>query len=206
MIEARSGRCRRRGYGGRISLFKRPPKVVGPDLSPDALGKPGEAQDLVPGGVQVGLDPGQPLVVLGVHRGCVDLVQDAVQHRLDPGPGALGAHAHEVERVVGAAPLPGRAGQVHPDRLDEASVRIGGDQGNAAQAPGCQVLEEGVPGGPGLARAGGHAQDLAVAAAARDALAMVHTLADDFAAEVAALCATTITPTQWAAFLDAHVQ
>ena len=40
---------------------------------------------------------------------------------------------------------------------------------------------------------------------ARDALAMVHTLADDFAHEVAQLCATTVTDAQWARFLDAHV-
>ena len=40
---------------------------------------------------------------------------------------------------------------------------------------------------------------------ARDALAMVHTLADDFAREVAQLCATTVTDLQWARFLDAYV-
>ena len=34
---------------------------------------------------------------------------------------------------------------------------------------------------------------------------MVHTLADDFAAEVAQLCATTVTNDQWGKFLDAHV-
>lgn len=37
---------------------------------------------------------------------------------------------------------------------------------------------------------------------ARDALAMVESTADDFAAEVAALCATTVTDRQWSAFLD----
>src|SRR4051794_35534265 len=42
-------------------------------------------------------------------------------------------------------------------------------------------------------------------APAREALAMVHTLADDFAAEVARLCAVTVTADQWARFLDAHV-
>ena len=40
---------------------------------------------------------------------------------------------------------------------------------------------------------------------ARAALAMVHTLADDFAAEVAALCAIEVSPPQWQAFLDAEV-
>ena len=40
---------------------------------------------------------------------------------------------------------------------------------------------------------------------ARDALAMVHTIADDFAAEVAQLCATTVTEKQWQSFLDAFL-
>jgi len=43
-------------------------------------------------------------------------------------------------------------------------------------------------------------------APAREALAMVHTLADDFAAEVAQLCATTVTEAQWGKFLDAWVE
>jgi phage/plasmid-like protein (TIGR03299 family) len=40
---------------------------------------------------------------------------------------------------------------------------------------------------------------------ARDALAMVHTLADDFAAEVAELCAVPVSRVQWEKFLDAYV-
>ena len=36
---------------------------------------------------------------------------------------------------------------------------------------------------------------------AREALALVHTIADDFAAEVAALCNTTVTDSQWDQFL-----
>jgi hypothetical protein len=36
-------------------------------------------------------------------------------------------------------------------------------------------------------------------------LAIVHTLADDFAREVADLCATTVTDQQWGRFLDAYV-
>jgi phage/plasmid-like protein (TIGR03299 family) len=40
---------------------------------------------------------------------------------------------------------------------------------------------------------------------ARQALAMVHTLADDFAAEVAQPCSTPVSPAQWSAFLDHHV-
>jgi phage/plasmid-like protein (TIGR03299 family) len=37
---------------------------------------------------------------------------------------------------------------------------------------------------------------------ARDALAIIHTLADDFSAQVEALCATTVTDSQWRTFLD----
>ena len=40
---------------------------------------------------------------------------------------------------------------------------------------------------------------------ARQALALVHNLADDFAAEVARLCATTVTAGQWQRFLDVQV-
>ncbi len=40
---------------------------------------------------------------------------------------------------------------------------------------------------------------------ARQALAMVHTLADDFSREVARLCQVEVTPSKWEAFLDAHV-
>jgi len=40
---------------------------------------------------------------------------------------------------------------------------------------------------------------------ARDALAMVHTAADDFAAQVAQLCAVAVAPRQWTKFLDLYV-
>lgn len=39
---------------------------------------------------------------------------------------------------------------------------------------------------------------------ARDALAIVHTVSTDFAAEVQALCETTVSDEQWIRFLDAH--
>lgn len=39
---------------------------------------------------------------------------------------------------------------------------------------------------------------------ARDALAIVHTIADDFAAEVKALCETDVNDRAWSAFLDAY--
>jgi phage/plasmid-like protein (TIGR03299 family) len=40
---------------------------------------------------------------------------------------------------------------------------------------------------------------------AREALAIVHTTADDFAAEVAALCRTEVSEKAWRAFLELHV-
>jgi len=40
---------------------------------------------------------------------------------------------------------------------------------------------------------------------ARATLAMVHTLGDEFAAEVKRLCETKVTTTHWGKFLDAHV-
>ncbi len=42
-------------------------------------------------------------------------------------------------------------------------------------------------------------------APARQSLQMVHTLADEFAAEVAQLCAITVTPGEWQRFLDVQV-
>lgn len=42
-------------------------------------------------------------------------------------------------------------------------------------------------------------------APAREALAMIHTLADDFAREVQTLCATPVTDRTWEQFLDAYV-
>jgi len=40
---------------------------------------------------------------------------------------------------------------------------------------------------------------------AREALQMIHTLADEFAAEIATLCAVKVSDKEWAQFLDAHV-
>ena len=40
---------------------------------------------------------------------------------------------------------------------------------------------------------------------ARDALAIVHSTADEFSAQVAKLCSVTVTDAQWKVFLDAHV-
>jgi len=42
-------------------------------------------------------------------------------------------------------------------------------------------------------------------APAREALAMVHTMAEDYAREVAQLCAVEVSTKQWQQFLDAHV-
>ncbi len=63
---------------------------------------------------------------------------------------------------MGSASLPDRAGQVRRDRLDEAGVRIAGDQTDSAQAAGDEVGEEGVPGRPGLGCRDPEAEDFAV--------------------------------------------
>lgn len=63
---------------------------------------------------------------------------DCVQHRLNRRPRALRAGAHQVRGVVGAAALPGRAGHVCRDRLNQPAVGGGTHQAH--------------PGGPGLLR------------------------------------------------------
>ena len=108
------------------------------------------------------VDVVQEPVELGVHRGRVGLVVDRVQHRLDRRPHALRGHAHQVRGVVGAASLPGRAGQVRRDRLDQPGVGVAGDQPDPGQAAGDEVGEELVPRRPGLAGGDPHAEDLAV--------------------------------------------
>ena len=66
---------------------------------------------------------------------------------------------------MGAASLPSGAGESGADRLDQAAVRVGGHQPDAAEAAGGQVSEEPQPAGTVLS--GGHvqAEDLPVAIA-----------------------------------------
>ena len=73
--------------------------------------------------------------------------------------------AHQVRRVVGAAALPRRSGQVCRDGVLESGVGVTGDQADPGQAAGDQVGEELVPGRTRFA--GGHpqAEDLAAAIA-----------------------------------------
>ena len=66
-------------------------------------------------------------VELLVHRGVVGLVVHAVQHRLHGRPHGLGAHRHEVRRVVGAAALPRGSRQVRRNRPDQP----GGERGQS---------------------------------------------------------------------------
>lgn len=63
---------------------------------------------------------------------------------------------------MGAAPLPGRAGQVHRDGLDQAGARVRGDEPHAGPAAGHEVGEELVPRRAGLGRGHAHAEHLAV--------------------------------------------
>ena len=64
---------------------------------------------------------------------------------------------------MGAAPLPGCAGQGRGDRVDQPAVGVAGDELDPAQAAGAQVAEEPQP--PGAVLAGGDLdpEDLAVA-------------------------------------------
>lgn len=64
---------------------------------------------------------------------------------------------------MGAAALPGGAGQVRRDRLDQAGVGVGSDQQHAGQAAGDEVGEEAVPRLFGFAGGDPDAEDLAVA-------------------------------------------
>src|SRR5690606_19290301 len=87
----------------------------------------------------------QQSVELGTHGGGVGLVVDRVQHGLDGGPHALGADAHEVRGVVGTAALPHRSGQVRGDGLDQAGVRVTGDQAHPGQAETTFIVAAAVP-------------------------------------------------------------
>jgi hypothetical protein len=103
--------------------------VVGPDLTPDLLGERGECEHVGAGGFEVIGDLGQFLgegldepVELGVHGARAGLVVDRVQQGPDPRPAALGRGGHEVDGVVGAAPLPGGARHRRADRGDRTGV------------------------------------------------------------------------------------
>jgi hypothetical protein len=63
---------------------------------------------------------------------------------------------------VGAAALPGRAGQRRADRGDQPLVGVGGDQRDAGQPAGGQVAEEPEPAGAVLRGADLQAEDLPV--------------------------------------------
>ena len=128
--------------------------VVRPDLAPDLFRERGEGEDVGAGASRCSATAGSfsarassDSVELGVHGLGVGLVIDRVQHRLHPAPLGLRGRRHQVRRVVGAAALPGRAGQRGADRLDQAAVRVGGDQLDAGQAAGGQVAEERQPAG-----------------------------------------------------------
>ena len=73
--------------------------------------------------------------------------------------------AHQVRRVVGAAALPRRSGQVCRDGVLESGVGVRSDQPDSGQTPGHQVGEELVPGRPGLGGGDPESEDLAAAIA-----------------------------------------
>jgi hypothetical protein len=153
----------------RISRFRRSCGFVGPDLAPDLLGERGEREHVGAGGVEVfghlrellGEGVQDPIVLRG-NGFRVRLVMDRVQQGLDPRPAGLGADAGQVDRVVGAAALPGRTGQGRPDRGDQPGVGIGGDQLDPGQAAGGEAAEEGQPASAVLAAGDVQAEDLPV--------------------------------------------
>ncbi|VOI55323.1 Uncharacterised protein [Streptococcus pneumoniae] len=105
----------------------------------------------------------QEPVELRVHAGRIGLVIDRVQHGFHGRPHVLRGDAHQVRRVMGAAALPRRSGQVRRDGVLESGVGVRSDQPDPGQAAGDQVGEELVPRRPGLRGGDPQAQDLAVA-------------------------------------------
>ncbi len=100
-------------------------------------------------------------------------------------PRALRYAGQQVAHEVGAAALPARARQRRRDRVDQAGVRVGGNQADAGKAAGNQAAQEGEPGGTVLARDDVESQRLPVAIAVdRDC---VHDAGVDGAAALAAL-------------------
>jgi GNAT acetyltransferase-like protein len=67
--------------------------------------------------------------------------------------GRTGTAEPEIGYEMGAAPLPGGAGQGRADRVGQAAVGVGGDELDAGQAAGGQVTEEAQP--PGAVLGGG---------------------------------------------------
>ena len=116
------------------------------------------------GGVgELGLDRVHDPGVLGVDRVGVGLVEDRADQRRDPRLGRLRDFREQIAQVVGAAPLPGRAGQGGADRVDQAAVGVGDDQPDPGQATGGQRSQERQPAGAVLVGGDVQAEDLAVA-------------------------------------------
>jgi hypothetical protein len=91
------------------------------DMPPALSSHPSQAANAVPASsLSASVED---LVELGVHGVDVGLVTDRVLQRCDERQVGVG-------RVVGAAPLATVAGQSGADRLDQAAVRVGGDQGD----------------------------------------------------------------------------
>ena len=134
-------------------------RVVRPDLAPDLVREAGEREQVLAGVVEVlggvgelrgdGVDDPAELVA---HRGGVGLVEDGAHHGGDPRLRRLGHLGEQVAQVVGAAALPGRAGQGGADRVDQAAVGVGDDQPHPGQAAGGQRAQERQPAGAVLLR------------------------------------------------------
>ncbi len=87
---------------------------------------------------ELGLQCVQDVCHLGLHRVGVGLFEDSPQQGGHPGLGGFGDLAEQVAGVVGAAALPGCAGQDGANGVDQAGVGVGDDELDAGQAAGDQ--------------------------------------------------------------------
>lgn len=98
----------------RTSSFNRSSGFLDEILRQASLGEAGEGQRLFAGTSEVVCGRGvlvfqgiDDTVELSVYFLGIGLVIDSVQQGLDSGPGGLRGGAHQVGRIMGAAPLPG---------------------------------------------------------------------------------------------------
>ena len=83
--------------------------------------------------------------MLGADGGGVGLLEDGADQGGHPRLGGLGHLGEQVAVVVGAAALPGRAGQHRGDRVHQPGVVVADDQRDAGQAAGGQAAQERQP-------------------------------------------------------------
>jgi hypothetical protein len=121
-------------------------------LAPDLARVGGEREQVGAGGVEVLGGVGEPLgqrgddpVELGMHRFGVGLVEDGAHLGGYVRLRRLRDFGEQVAQVVGATPLPGRAGQRRPDRRHQAGVGVGDDQLHPGQPAGDEPAQKRQP-------------------------------------------------------------